>query len=431
MLNAGFLLVSLCALAFGGGKGFQDLSLEQALAKAKAENKYVFIDFYTTWCAPCKLMANTTFQDPQVIAWLEEHTLALAVDADAQSKLAKRFDVKVYPTLLWLKSDGTTAYRLDGSRNTDQFLLDCAAAIDSERPDERAREALTADPDNPLLQYRLASALVSVGKFDQGLAAAQPLLAKIRSGAIGQLNPAAIYFLVHSTRLPAAQKLLKAESAYWQSQLLAGHIDDLSVKAFDSMFGMVKSKTPLQLYDTLKRSGTPMTKLAPFRHATFRQMFNEGRYAEIDQLASIESRVQEMEAEVAKMKSKEAREMMTLTNKKTDMYQVLKALKADERAKRLADRILAVDQDAYAYNGLAWVDYELKRLDAQSLAWAERANQLGGGQNTDILDTYGRVLAAMGQRERAITALKAALATLPAGKGRKDVQTCLDDISRE
>jgi len=31
-------------------------SWEQVLQKAKAENKIIFIDCYTTWCAPCKAM---------------------------------------------------------------------------------------------------------------------------------------------------------------------------------------------------------------------------------------------------------------------------------------------------------------------------------------------------------------------------------------
>ena len=41
-------------------------SLKDAKAKAKKENKLIFIDCYTTWCGPCKNMSKKTFVNKEV-----------------------------------------------------------------------------------------------------------------------------------------------------------------------------------------------------------------------------------------------------------------------------------------------------------------------------------------------------------------------------
>ena len=38
---------------------FEKLAFDAALNKAKTESKVVFIDFFTTWCGPCKKLDST------------------------------------------------------------------------------------------------------------------------------------------------------------------------------------------------------------------------------------------------------------------------------------------------------------------------------------------------------------------------------------
>jgi thiol:disulfide interchange protein len=56
-------------LAFGQDVGIKfesHLSWNEILAKAKTENKYIFIDCYTTWCGPCKYMSKNIFTQKEV-----------------------------------------------------------------------------------------------------------------------------------------------------------------------------------------------------------------------------------------------------------------------------------------------------------------------------------------------------------------------------
>lgn len=72
----------------------------EAVAKAKAENKLIFIDFYTQWCGPCLNMAQTVFSLPTVGYYYNQTFINLKIDAEEGEgiTLAKKYGVRSYPT---------------------------------------------------------------------------------------------------------------------------------------------------------------------------------------------------------------------------------------------------------------------------------------------------------------------------------------------
>jgi len=149
---------------------FQDLSLDAALEKAAAENKVVMIDFYTTWCGPCKMLDKQTWPDKDVRAWIDEHAIALKVDAEKKRDLAKRFKVRAYPTIVFVKPDGTQLDSIVGFRGPKDFIAAAEGALSGKPADVRAKEEFEeGDQTDPMERGRYADRLAQLGKHKEAL----------------------------------------------------------------------------------------------------------------------------------------------------------------------------------------------------------------------------------------------------------------------
>lgn len=78
----GFCMLMLSFVSNAQGIQFEKGTFKQALQKAKKENKLLFIDGYADWCAPCKKMEKTVFQEEEVGTYFDEHIVALKVDVE-------------------------------------------------------------------------------------------------------------------------------------------------------------------------------------------------------------------------------------------------------------------------------------------------------------------------------------------------------------
>ncbi|MDR6489431.1 peroxiredoxin [Chryseobacterium vietnamense] len=117
------------------GISFQKIDLEAAKKIAAKENKLIFIDLFTTWCGPCKLMAKNTFTDPRVGEMFNKNFVNLAIDAEKEGLgLAKEFKVVNYPSFLFLDSNGKLVQYDFGYYNAEQFLSVGASVLEKKMP---------------------------------------------------------------------------------------------------------------------------------------------------------------------------------------------------------------------------------------------------------------------------------------------------------
>lgn len=102
---------------------FESFDYAEALAKAKAENKLVFVDCYASWCAPCKQMADQVFTQKKVGDYFNARFVSLKCDIEKEGKeLAGRFGVQLVPTFLIVTPDGRLQHRMAGAFEADDFV---------------------------------------------------------------------------------------------------------------------------------------------------------------------------------------------------------------------------------------------------------------------------------------------------------------------
>jgi len=114
------------------GIRFEHLSFEEVKAIAKRENKIIFIDAFTTWCGPCKQMDKQVFTDPIVAKFFNDRFINAKFDMEKGEglELASKYEVRAYPTFLFLAADGELVHRGVGSRTPAKFVMLGQAALE-------------------------------------------------------------------------------------------------------------------------------------------------------------------------------------------------------------------------------------------------------------------------------------------------------------
>ena len=69
---------------------------EEAVAANAQYKKRIYVDVYTDWCGPCKYMDRTTFKDPQVVSYLNEHFYPVKLNAERKEPLTHNGVTHVY-----------------------------------------------------------------------------------------------------------------------------------------------------------------------------------------------------------------------------------------------------------------------------------------------------------------------------------------------
>ena len=124
------LFFTICGMLFfafqivGQGIDFFHGTWQEALEKAAAEEKIIFVDAYAVWCGPCKRMAKNVFTNPKVGEFYNANFVNLKLDMERGEGLNFRakYPVSAFPTLFYINAQGEVLRKVKGAQTIENFI---------------------------------------------------------------------------------------------------------------------------------------------------------------------------------------------------------------------------------------------------------------------------------------------------------------------
>jgi thioredoxin-related protein len=110
------LLVMILPIALTAQK-INWVTVEEALALQQKEPRKIIMDVYTKWCGPCKMLDKNTFQNPDVINYINNNFYAVKFNAEGNDEVTFKDKIFTNPGY-----DPAKANRRNSSHEFSRFL---------------------------------------------------------------------------------------------------------------------------------------------------------------------------------------------------------------------------------------------------------------------------------------------------------------------
>ena len=419
-------------------------SWKDVLAEAKKQNKPVFVDIFTTWCGPCKMMAKQAFPDPKVGEKFNANFISYQIDAEKGEGIdvAKKYAVTAYPTSLYVSANGDLIHRAIGYGGIKGMLDEADKAIEA------------ANDPNPL---SVMEKQYEGGKRDVDFLASY-------------LQKRAKMGMPNGDALEAYLKMVPEDQ--WSSEknmgILGGNLTTANSKGFDflvsklpsikmspmgrdAMMGLqkavqndlkkaVEQKDESQLDKFIQQNEKMAVLFRPQTDEMKQQAANGYRMRFYQQTKNTDKYRPLAQAEATKMMATPMDSVKAKDEKMYKQFQMQTAnmpdsVKNSDNFKKYAGQMKAAETGrmAMSLNNLAWTYYETmpdsKDLN-QALTWS--AKSLEYDRAGMYLDTYAHLLSKLGRKDEAVKTQEEAIAkNKAAGEDSAELEKGLAEIKKK
>ncbi len=141
MKKIGFIVQFLCLTLFSFGQSAEEgirfiegEKWENILKMAQEQNKYIFMDCYTSWCGPCKALAKDIFTRKDVGDFFNANFVNVKYDMEkgVGKELYKHYKSNIigFPTLLLINKEGKVVHQMAGFQEADVLIAGMKAGME-------------------------------------------------------------------------------------------------------------------------------------------------------------------------------------------------------------------------------------------------------------------------------------------------------------
>lgn len=375
------------------------LSWQQVKEKAKKENKYLFVDCFTTWCGPCKYMTSTIFPQEKVGEFFNKNFVNVKVQfdktdkdseevkswyADAES-MSKEFSIRAYPTFLIFSPQGELVHRIVGGGEADDFIAKAQKALN---PETQYYTLLKKGEGNPSPETLKQLVTAAEDAYDEENAS------KFASAYL------------------ATQKDLYTKD---NLEFLSKYIKDSKSKGFELFL-----KDPKKV-DAVLGKGKANDILGSV-------ILKENIYPELRKPnADIDALIAAAKAKYPTVDITKSTDLL-----KVQFYQNAKQWDKFQVAVMAYMKKYGTEVNSNMLNSFAWTVFEnCKDPDcvASAMEWSKRSVEQSQEKVPAFLDTYANLLYKLGKKDEAIAMQQKAVDLVPAGE-KAEYQTTLDKMKK-
>ncbi len=346
------------------GVHFEKSDFSTALAKANAEDKLLFVDAYTDWCGPCKWMTNSVFPDSAVGELFNSHFVSIKIDMEKGEgpELAKKYQVRAYPSLMFINGEGELVEKVVGGRPVAALLSIGERVVDGVQPITALTAVFEAGDYDRKWLFDYIMRLT-----DAGMDVEAPLEI-FRAGMEGE-------------------KLLQADN--WA--VFDRHFRRIDTPEFEYVMAN------LDRFRSEFGKETVDNKLGANYSMALFSAINEEQFDRYDSLRTVALAIGIKNAD---------QQIISI-----DMRRYRKQLPAEGYALMIVGMVESgKSADANSLNSYAWEFYESQddpKMLELALGWAEKSIELD--KNSMNMDTYGMLLFKTGQSEKAVKTCEEAM----------------------